>query len=289
MLAPSASTLPPGHLLVEPYVYDVSLQGSFDPAGVRRSAGRADTYGSLAYVLYGVANRFTAGVIPTVGFTRIPGGGSSSSLGLGDVAIPLQFRLTKFEPGRWVPTTSVVLQETLPTGQYDRLSHPGDGQGSGAFTTMLALYSQTYFWPGARILRVRFNVSGGVSSTANVQDSSVYGTPVGFRGQAKPGGYVFADASFEYSLTRRWVLALDATARHDDATRVVGLGPAGGSSLALAPVAFESGPSRAFGLAPAIEYSWKPNLGVLLGTRIIAAGRNTGHTVSPAIAINYVH
>jgi hypothetical protein len=39
---------------------------------------------------------------------------------------------------------------------------------------------------------------------------------------------------------------------------------------------------------PAIEYSWKPKIGVLLGVRLIPAGRNTNETITPAIAINFV-
>src|SRR5579862_5737936 len=201
MLAPSAATLPAGHILVEPYFYDVSVQGVFDPAGLRHGGSRSDTYGSLAYVLYGVANRFTVGMIPTVGFTSVPGGPSSSGIGLGDLSIPLQFRLTQFRVDSWVPTTSVVLQETLPTGRYDRLgARLSDGFGAGAYTTTLAFYSQTYLWPGARILRMRFNASLAFSNTVSVQDASVYGTTAGFRGQANPGRDVFLDASWEYSL-----------------------------------------------------------------------------------------
>jgi hypothetical protein len=50
-----------------------------------------------------------------------------------------------------------------------------------------------------------------------------------------------------------------------------------------------SGSSEAFGFAPAIEYSWKHNLGVLLGARAIAIGHHTATTITPALAINYVH
>jgi hypothetical protein len=41
-------------------------------------------------------------------------------------------------------------------------------------------------------------------------------------------------------------------------------------------------------IRPAIEYNWTANLGVLLGARVIAAGRNTAATITPALAINYV-
>jgi hypothetical protein len=50
----------------------------------------------------------------------------------------------------------------------------------------------------------------------------------------------------------------------------------------------DSGVSRAVGFAPAIEYSWNANVGVLVGVRVTAAGRNTAASVTPAVAINIV-
>jgi hypothetical protein len=58
MLANSAATLPRGHFLVEPYLYDVS-------------SSHSDGYGSLTYMLYGVSDRFTAGLVPVFGYTRV--------------------------------------------------------------------------------------------------------------------------------------------------------------------------------------------------------------------------
>jgi hypothetical protein len=123
----------------------------------------------------------------------------------------------------------------------------------------------------------------------NVEGVSVYGTGAGFRGHAKPGSSFLVDASWEYSLTRRWVLALDATYRHNRHTRATGYdilnrnGVQNPDSIQL-----DSGSSEVFAFAPAIEYSWKPNLGILLGTRVIPAAHNTHATITPAVAINYV-
>ena len=287
MLAPSAATLPRGHFLIEPYLYDVIVQGQYDSNGARHSAPHANGFGSLTYMNYGLANRVTVGLIPTVGYNDVSKGPSSGGVGLGDFAVQVQYRITQFQEGHWVPTTSIALQETLPTGRYDRLGNrPSDGFGSGAYTTTLAFYSQTYFWlPNRRILRMRFNVSPAISSNVRLRDVSVYGTGTGFRGQATPGSSVFVDMSWEYSLTRRWVLALDATYRHQGNTPVNGYN----ISNPMQPIHFDSGSSDAVGLAPAIEYSWKRNLGVLLGARFIPAGRNANATISPAIAINFVH
>ncbi len=137
---------------------------------------------------------------------------------------------------------------------------------------------------------MRFNVSQGFSNSVNVEDVSVYGTEAGFRGHAKPGSSFFVDASWEYSLTRRWVLALDATYRHNGNTRVTGHNVLNSNGVQNpSSIRLDSGSSEAFGFAPAIEYSWKPNLGVLLGTRVIPPTHNTHATITPAVAINFVH
>ncbi len=194
--------------------------------------------------------------------------------------------------GRWIPTTSAVVQETFPTGKYDRLGNrPSDGFGSGAYATTFAIYSQTYFWlPNGRILRMRVDVSQGFSNNVNVEDVSVYGTAAGFRGHASPGSSFFVDTSEEYSLTRSWVLALDVTYRHNWNTRVAGSNVLDPNSPQNPPsILLNSGSNNVFGFAPAIEYSWKPNLGVLLGTRVIPAAHNTNASITPAVAINFVH
>jgi hypothetical protein len=279
MLAASAATLPRGHFLIEPYLYDVT-------------AAHSNGFGSRTYLVYGLADRLSVGVIPTAGFNKVSAGPSSSGVGLGDVTAQAQYRLTTFHAGSWVPTTAVVVQETLPTGKYDQLGdRPSDGLGSGAYTTTVAVFSQAYFWlPNGRVLRTRLDLSLAVSSDASVAGVSVYGTAMGFRGHATPGRASFADAASEYSLTRSWVLALDVTYGYTGNTRVTGydrLDPGGGQNPTS--VRLDSGVSAAFGFAPAIEYNWTPNLGVLLGTRVVAGGRTTPASVTPAVAFNIFH
>jgi hypothetical protein len=279
LLAPNASTLPRGHFLIEPYLYDVI-------------GAHSNGFGSLTYINYGLANRLTVGVILTFGYNKLSTGLSSAGIGLGDVTVQGQFRLRQFHEGSWFPTISATVQETFPTGKYDKLGdRPSDGFGGGAFTTTVAIYSQTYFWmPNRRILRMRFNVSQAFSREVSVEGVSVYGTSADFRGHADPGTSSLVDASWEYSLTRSWVLALDATYRYNGNTRVVGNNSAS-SSGAQNPdsVLLHLGSAETSGFAPAIEYSWKSTIGVIVGTRIIPGGHNTPMTITPAIAINIVH
>lgn len=274
MLANSAETLPRGHMLFEPYVYDTASKG-------------VDAFGSRAYVLYGLTDRLTVGLIPIVGYNRVGHGPDSSGIGAGDQIVQAQYRFTRFHEGSWLPTLAVQWQETLPTGRYDRLARASDGMGGGARATTLGLNAQSYAWlPNGRLLRMRLNLTRTFNGRAEVTGASVYGTGPGFRGIARPGDAFYLGASLEYSLTRRWVLALDVFRSHSGATRVNGRADPPGALPE--PVRTRLGASDAYGYAPAVEYSWTPNLGVLLGMRVIAGGHGTPHSLTPAIAINIV-
>jgi hypothetical protein len=267
MLAASAATLPRGHVLVEPYFYNVITP-------------HTNEYGSLTYLLYGLTDRLTVGLTPTADYTRVNDGPSSSGVAWGDTTLIAQYGLSRFHSGSAIPTMAVVFQETIPTGRYDNLGvRPSNGIGSGAYTTSLGLYAQTYFWlPNRRIFRVRLDTLQSFSRSVAVEGVSVYGTVANYSGHAYPGSSLFVDASGEYSATRNWVPALDVTYRYTANTALVNRSGA----------VTNSGVSAEFGLAPAIEYNWASNWGVLLGTRITLKGRNASPSTTPAIAINFV-
>jgi len=272
MLASGAGTLPTGHWLIEPYLFNVHSKDG-------------DTQGSLTYVLYGLTDRVTVGAIPTFAYNRPEGARNSSHIGVGDLTLQAQYRLTQFREGSWIPTTSIVLQETLPTGKYDRLDgRAADGFGGGAYATTLGYYAQTYRWaPNGRIVRLRLNTTATLSRATNVRDDSVYGTPAGFRGRAKPGASFLVDAAMEYSANQNWVLALDLVYRHDEPTKVSGVGANGRL------IRFDSGSHDGFAVAPAVEYNVSPTLGVLLGMRVIPATGGRRSSVTPAVALNMVY
>ncbi len=218
MLAASAATLPEGHVLAEPYLYDAV-------------SPHESAYRSWTYLLYGVTDRFTVGMIPVFGINQVSGRKTGTPQ-IGDLTLQAQYRLSQFEQGGWLPTLSAVVKESLPTGDRTAL-------GSGIYDTSIGLYSQTCFWlPNGRILRVRLDL----------EDST------------RPNNDFSADLAFEYSITRAWVLALDVT--HDS--------------------------NRVWGFAPAIEYNWRPDIGVLVGVRAIPAGANAPPSLTPAVALNMV-
>jgi len=257
---------------METYVFDVRT-----PQG--------DTLGSQTLLFYGLTDALAVGVMPNVAREQPASGRSTSGLALGDITLHAQYRLTSRTPGSWVPQSAIALEEVLPTGRYQNLGdHAAEGVGAGAYTTTIAYYAQQYFWlPNGRILRGRVNVTGSLSPRVPLQGVSVYGTPEGFRGHARPGAVVFLDNAWEYSATRRWVLAMDLGYRHAEATRVDGAVDAEG---ARARFRRTQGPSDAVIVAPAVEYSWTQNLGVIGGVRVIRSARNATNSVTPVVAFN---
>src|SRR4030095_2864469 len=117
---------------------------------------------------------------------------------------------THFTPEHRIPTIAIVLQESIPTGKHDQLDPSENGHGSGAFATEIGVNVQHYFLLGSgRLLRGRINFLQRFPHGTHVEDRSVYGTELGFRGHASPGSRTTLIGAMEYSLTKEWVLAFD--------------------------------------------------------------------------------
>ncbi len=275
IMANSAATLPQGHFLVEPYLYDaISDDGH--------------SFGSLTYLLYGATDKLTVGAIPVFGYNSPRSGPGSTGIGAGDFGILAQYRLRSFRKAGHGPDVSLQLQETLPTGRYDHLDdRPGDGFGSGLRSTLLQLNTQSYFWmPNGRILRMRANVGETFAQDATIDGASVYGTPVGFHGTIDPGSATSVSGAWEYSLTQRWVLALDLAYTHTRRGRIRGTAPSPETGEPIR-LAIDLPSRNTYGIAPAIEYNFSPRVGVIFGARYLKTA-GAGDSLTPVVAINYV-
>lgn len=113
----------------------------------------------------------------------------------------------------------------------------------------------------------------------------MYGTGPGFRGDASLGDGYSINLAGEYSVTRNWVLALDVFRQYSDGTRVRGYVTEDGERR---EVRRDIGSSWRLGVAPAIEYNFSGTVGVIVGARWFAAGRNADASITPVAAINLV-
>lgn len=250
-----ANALPEGHFLAEPYLGEVITPSSH-------------TLQSLNLLLYGVTDALTVGIVPRVSWR--------DRAGIGDLTARVQYRFTDYDEASGRPALALVVNQDLPTGSYDRLGS-SDATGSGAYTTRLGLLADDYLTVDGRPLRLRLNLSAGASAAVGLEDRSVYGTPDGFRGRARPGMTYDATFALEYSLSTRWAAALDLSYDRGEATRVDG-----GTFHAASP-AWQSAD-----LVPAVEYNWTAYTGLIVGAQLPVWQHGAPRVIVPMAALNCV-
>lgn len=271
---------------MEPLLSDSIPYTRFDGEGAGHYVSHMNELGTSLPMKYGVTDRLAVGAILRLGYDWAARGPSSSRIGVGDPSVMLQYRLTEYQPGSWSPAVAINVQESLPAGRYDRLDRQTNGLGSGAYTTTVATCFQSFFWmPNGRVVRARVDLFYAVSRRVSVDGPSVYGTPADFRGSAARGDSVSIDLALEYSATRNWVLASDFWFERDASTRVMGAysQPGGG----IRNVRSASGAGRELIVAPAVEYNWSSRLGIIVGVRTTAVGRNEFGFIAPVVAFSY--
>ena len=161
-------------------------------------------------------------------------------------------------------------------GRHVYLGRYGTAAAKGEYNRLIREWLDN-----GRLLRARFNWLQRFYHGADVEDRSVYGTGVGFRGHAKPGDITTFIGAVEYSVTREWVLAFDVTRESTTKGRLRGSYGGGG------PTIDERFPSTHYvSFAPAIEYNWSDSTGAIFGVWVIPKGHNVPSSVTPAIAIS---
>ncbi|WP_162875526.1 transporter [Sphingomonas crusticola] len=287
----TAATLPKGHILIEPYLYDSITTGSFSAAGSRSAQPVQHGVRQLTLILYGLTDRLTLGALPQFGYNDTSALSGRSRVGFGDLPLRVQYKINDFTAGRFMPTVSVAFDLILPTGAYQNLgSFAPNALGTGAHTARLATYLQRNFpIPGIRTLRARLNISYSISSRPSVAGRSSYATPPRFRGQARLGDAFSLLAATEFSLTQNWAVALDYIYARAGKTVISG----DAATRTGAPEGYVSyrrifPRSESFELAPAVEYNLSSRVGLIAGASISLWGRNSPAGIRPAIALNTV-
>lgn len=271
-----------GAIAIEPYAIYSRNTGRFDADGNHHPrADGTDQAIFLTVVKYGLTDRLTIATTPA--FTHSWNGlRGSSGAGIGDLPIELEYRLQDGIIATGAPSITASIGVRLPTGVHDRLLNPLNGRGSGAWSARAGLLAQSLFNTGNNhAMRVRLygSVSMPVASVS-VHDVSVYGTEAGFVGRVLPGASAEIGMSVGYALTQRWVLALDLLYDTAQGFALDSASADGRRAQTRSPA------SSSFAIAPAVEYSWSADAGIIFGVAFSAAGRNSASFVAPQIAIS---
>jgi hypothetical protein len=282
LIAPSGHTVPLGHVNYEPYVYGSTVSGAYNPKWHYERANHKFTN-----VL--IQPTFQIGVATATEFDIAPQFAWSNSNGQAewewnDLPITLAFQILNDKPGAWWPAIKLRFAANVPFGQYQRLSphkNGTDAGGSGNWAPAAGLvFSRLFHFTGTHFLAVRYWISYTFSTPVHIRDISVYNSTTGSRGTVYPGNVFQTDLGLEYTLSQNWALALDVYYQHNNKRRFSG-------HSAGAPI---KGPSREqISLAPAFEYNWSSNVGIIFGPWFTVAGRNSAQFVQWVGAINVYH
>jgi hypothetical protein len=280
--APSPALPKAGILAIEPYAFYTANTGAYDSSGNHYSVAHdLNQIQALSVIKYAITDRLSVQALPSLSYAWTDQA-TSSGVGLGDLPVELEYRLNEMNRKTGVPSVTVELGMSFPTGAYNQLRRPLDGFGSGAYIAKEGILFQSLFdtW-ASHPMRLRFfGAAYEPLGDVSLHNVSAYGTAQGFQGHAAPGFSTQVGVGGEYGLDQRWVLALDLVESYAGAFHLNGTNGAGASVQA------NGATSTSFQVAPAVEFNWSDSMGVIAGVAFTTAGHNTPSSITPQIALS---
>lgn len=284
LLAPAGHTVAKGHTNLELYGLDVDTDGIYDSSGELVKIPLFRSLLSNPVLTYGLTDWLDVQwTIPYVYNTTQ----SAHSSRLTDVSLALGFQIIEQKNNSKLPDLRILVQETFPTGRFENLNPAllgTDATGLGSYQTRIGLDFQFLREVNAHYLRTRLIVSYLHSNPVTVHGLSSYGGSLETQGKISVGHEYDADLAFEYTLTQNWVAVLEGTLSNGNGSRFDG-------NLTIANIA---GPDTRIGfgnfyetaLAPALEYNFNENVGLIGGVWFPLSGQGTSHYMAYVLALN---
>lgn len=285
LLAPAGHTIPKGHTNVELYGINVLTDGSYDNFGTFRDSPTFRTTVINPVISHGFTDWLDVQLVTPYVFNSTRGVNYNR---LADVAVTLGFQLFEQKGSPKRMDVRFLLQETFPTGRFQGLKPTKfgtDSTGLGSYQTQLGIdfqYLLKVF--NSHYLRTRLIFSRLYAGPVYVTGLNSYGGTITTHGKINSGTENGIDLAFEYTLTQNWVAVMEGTLSNGQATRfngVLNIGNIGGPGATIG-----SGQYNEKALAPALEYNFSSNLGLIGGVWFPVAGKNTSHYMTYVLALN---
>ena len=285
LIAPSASNMLPGTVNIQPYVYVTDIHSVFDSNHKHQSTPDTITTNITTDFQFGL-NSFLDVTINLSGYYNHRK--SKNVLEYGDTPIAFGFQIIRQEKGTFIPSIRVKLKETFPTGRYQKLNpdnHGIDSSGTGAYsTTFVLVFAKTLYYFETHPIAFRLGFNYTIPSTVHVLDFHAYGGGYNTDGKVRPPNTFATFFSFEFSFTQRWVYAMDFTYSHQTASHFNGIE----GTNADGTIAHNTVPaSTLWTIAPAIEYNFSQNFGMIAGVWIAIDGSNAQDFTSYVYSFTY--
>jgi hypothetical protein len=304
LLAPSARIIQPGHVNFEPYVLASKRSHIYNKHWHTQHVPTFVSVQTQLQLKTGLCKDFDFQIAPTFSWNHSKG---QARWVYNDLPIGINYQLVGNHHDSWLPQVKLSVGEIFPTGPYQKLDlrkNGTDAGGQGSFQTYVAITFGKLYHIYERIwLNLRLNASYIYLASVHVKGLNSYGGSDDTKGKVRPGQQWSQDFGMELSLSQNWALALDIFNWMGDKTTFHGRrGTMPRQSnvpafLPVTPIFFDivvplteaniGSPSfNQVSLAPAIEYNFSANHGIIAGAWFTVAGRNASDFTQIVIAYN---
>lgn len=277
LIAPSGYTVPPGHFSLQPFFNSFVNVGTYNSHWKARSTPNFYNANLRVRVKAGVLKWLDVQLTPQVTYQETQG---KHSVGFGDLFFTLNFQLLTYELKDPWPALKLILSTSIPSGKYQKLKpslKATDAMGTGCWYPEAAIVlSKLWYLSGIHYFEARLYTGYRIATPTSVKGLSFYGGDRSTRGTSYPGNIFYVDGAFQYNFTQSFVLACDVYYLHRDRSRFSGHT----KEAATRPS------EEQFSLAPALEYNWNEDIGIIGGVWFSVAGRNTPQFINGILSLN---
>lgn len=283
LLASSGHVIPLGHANIEPYLYANVFTGRYNSHWHPQSSPNFYNISAQVPIQVGIFSRWDFAFTPQFSWNHKEG---ASHWEFNDMSVAFDFQVFYDTSDTWGPAIKLTLRGNLPFGKYQKLNPKKLGTdigGTGNWEPGLGLtFSRLFHFTGVHFLAARLAMSYTVPNAVWVRGFNAYGGGNLTRGKVYPGPSFSSDIGLEYTLSQRWALALDVLYVHNNHTRFKGRR----GVTNCVPNSIGGPSTEQLSLAPAFEYNWNEDYGVIAGVWFSIAGRNAQEFVSGVVAVN---
>jgi len=285
LLAPSGHVVPAGYINFEPYLFYTVNTGEYDDDWKAFSLPNEYTLQFQTPFWIGLTKWMDLFITPSFSWNRTQGVGTTV---FNDFSAALAFQILQDTQENNIPGLKVFVLETFPTGPYQKRNPKKletDIGGAGAYNTLLGfVITRLFHIYGDHWISFRFNGNYRIPSNVHVEGFNAYGGARDTKGTVDVGQSFSGFLGLEYSFSKNWGLAFDAVGKFSFADRFSGnpgTNPDGSPAVVGEPESYQ------FSIAPAIEYNFSADLGVIAGAWLSVSGKNSDRFISAVIALNY--
>jgi len=283
ILAGAGTTVPAGHTNLEIYSIFLNDKGRFDRHTRTTPTPAAHSNQYTAIFGHGLTNHLDI----QFSFPYLENRQEEHEHhGVGDMQAALGYQVLK--QTSVFPDLRAVVMASIPTGRYEQLNPSligTDATGRGSYKATYNLNFQYLAHPFAdNYLRTRLILSYTYTYPALVTGHNHFGGEHDTNAHVYPGGSPNADLAMEFSVTQNWVAVMEAYYYTAPAARVTG--NPGTTALGLPANIGRPGNSE-LSFAPAIEYNFSANYGIIAGVWYSQQGSKTAPSFNaPVVAFN---